>query len=173
METTEKKSYERSYLCEKIIEECYDSIVVTDAEGRYIIANKATEECMGLSKEEILGKRPGDMMAQHIYTNSTILESMRTKKTVTGLVNVRGVNRLSTSLPFLDENGNVLGFFNEPVQFEVKGVLELIGPKTICLQGGMGGTYVKTTGQAGEGILTIENAQTGKICEHFQVAREE
>lgn len=73
----------------------------------------------------------------------------------------------------LDENGNVLGFFNEPVQFEVKGVLELIGPKTICLQGGMGGTYVKTTGQAGEGILTIENAQTGKICEHFQVAREE
>ncbi len=32
-------------------------------------------------------------------------------------------------------------FFNEPVQFEVKGVLELIGPKTICLQGGMGGTY--------------------------------
>ena len=73
----------------------------------------------------------------------------------------------------LDENGNVLGFFNEPVQFEVKGVLELIGPKTICLQGGMGGTYVKTTGQAGEGILIIENAQTGKICEHFQVAREE
>ncbi len=71
----------------------------------------------------------------------------------------------------LDENGNVLGFFNEPVQFEVKGVLELIGPKTICLQGGMGGTHVKTTGQAGEGILTIENAQTGKICEHFQVAR--
>ena len=65
------------------------------------------------------------------------------------------------------------GFFNEPVQFEVKGVLELIGPKTVCLQGGMGGTYVKTTGQAGEGILTIENAQTGKICEHFQVAREE
>ena len=52
-------------------------------------------------------------------------------------------------------------FANEPVQFEVKGVLELIGPKTICLQGGMGGTYVKTTGQAGEGILTIENAQTG------------
>ena len=74
---------------------------------------------------------------------------------------------------FLDENGNVLGFFNEPVQFEVKGVLELIGPKTICLQGGMGGTYVKTTGQAGEGIMTIENAQTGKICELFQVAREE
>ena len=107
MEEAEKNTLEHSYLCEKIIEECYDSIVVTDAEGRYIIANKATEECMGLTKEEILGKRPSDMMAQHIYTNSTILESMRTKKTVTGLVNVRGVNRLSTSLPFLDEQGNV------------------------------------------------------------------
>mgnify|MGYP000119993828 FL=1 len=107
MDTNRTNGYEHSYLCEKIIEECYDSIVVTDADGRYIIANKATEECMGLSKEQILGKRPDDMMAKHVYTNSTILEAMRTKKTVTGLVNVRGVNRLSTSLPFLDEQGNV------------------------------------------------------------------
>lgn len=68
----------------------------------------------------------------------------------------------------LDENGNVLGFFNEPVQFEVKGVLELIGPKTICLQGGMGGTYVKTTGQAGEGILTIEKRRRGKSVNIFR-----
>ncbi len=35
----------------------------------------------------------------------------------------------------------------------------------------MGGTYVKTTGQSGQGTLIIESAQTaGEICEHFQVA---
>ena len=97
------------------------------------------------------------------HANARYFESVKTL----------AASELTVMLRALDENGNVLGFFNEPVQFEVKGVLELIGPKTICLQGGMGGTYVKTTGQAGEGILTIENAQTGKICEHFQVAREE
>ncbi len=80
MDTNRTNGYEHSYLCEKIIEECYDSIVVTDADGRYIIANKATEECMGLSKEQILGKRPDDMMAKHIYTNSTIWKPCAPKK---------------------------------------------------------------------------------------------
>lgn len=73
----------------------------------------------------------------------------------------------------LDENDNVLSFFNEPVQFQVEGALELVGPKIICLQGGMGGTYVKTTGQTGEGILTITNEQTGEVCKHFQVTLNE
>lgn len=73
----------------------------------------------------------------------------------------------------LDENDNVLSFFNEPVQFQVEGALELVGPKIICLQGGMGGTYVKTTGQTGEGILKITNEQTGEVCKHFQVTLNE
>lgn len=73
----------------------------------------------------------------------------------------------------LDENDNVLNFFNEPVQFQVEGALELVGPKIICLQGGMGGTYVKTTGQTGEGILKITNEQTGEVCKHFQVTLNE
>ena len=38
----------------------------------------------------------------------------------------------------LDENGNVLGFFNEPVQFEVKGVLELIASKDHMFTGRYG-----------------------------------
>ena len=98
---------------------------------------------------------------------------LEVKVSAHNLIEGRTYDMAAVRIRALDENGNVLGFFNEPVQFEVKGVLELIGPKTICLQGGVGGTYVKTTGQAGEGILTIENAQTGKICEHFQVVREE
>ncbi len=98
---------DKSTLYEKIIDESYDSITVSDSEGRFIIANKATVECMQIPKEQILGKTPTELIGDCVYNTSTILEALRTKQTVTGIVNVRGINRLSTSLPFLDEDGNV------------------------------------------------------------------
>lgn len=70
-----------------------------------------------------------------------------------------------------DENGNLLSFFNESVQFFVEGPVELIGPGVISLQGGMGGTYLKTTGKApGMAKLRIENSQTEPIELEFTVA---
>lgn len=45
-----------------------------------------------------------------------------------------------------DQNGNVCPFFTEPVTFETTGPIEIIGPKTVSLQGGFGGVYVKTVG---------------------------
>ena len=62
-----------------------------------------------------------------------------------------------------DEYGNLLSFFNEPVSFEVSGPVELIGPSVISLEGGMGGTYIKTTGECGEARLVIRNAQTEPV----------
>ena len=58
-----------------------------------------------------------------------------------------------------DEHGNTLTFANDPVMLEASGVLELIGPSVVSLQGGMGGTYVRTTGEAGEGTLTIRTPE--------------
>lgn len=62
-----------------------------------------------------------------------------------------------------DENGNVLSFFNEPVSFGLEGPAELIGPWTASLQGGMGGTYIKTTGESGSVTLVITNSQTEPV----------
>ena len=61
----------------------------------------------------------------------------------------------------VDENGNLLPYFQEPVQLKCEGALELIGPDIISLQGGMGGTYVKTIGKIGSGKLMISNRQAG------------
>ena len=71
-----------------------------------------------------------------------------------------------------DEYGNLLSFFNEPVSFEVSGPVELIGPSVISLEGGMGGTYIKTTGEYGEARLVIRNAQTEPVELHFAAAAE-
>lgn len=102
-----KLKYSKNYLYEKIIKESFDALCVTDSEGRFIIVNTATCDSMGLSEEEILGKTPEELIGRSIYGNSTILEAMKTKKTVTGLVNVRGVYRLSTSVPCFDDQGNL------------------------------------------------------------------
>ncbi|MBP3234141.1 MAG: glycoside hydrolase family 2 protein [Eubacterium sp.] len=55
----------------------------------------------------------------------------------------------------VDDNGNVLHFANDPISLSTIGPIEVIGPSIISLQGGMGGTYVKTTGKAGEAKLII------------------
>lgn len=62
-----------------------------------------------------------------------------------------------------DEVGNILPVYNDPITLEVSGQLELIGPSIISLNGGMGGTYVKTTGESGEGKLTIRSGNAGEV----------
>lgn len=57
------------------------------------------------------------------------------------------------------QNGNLLSFYNEPLKLEAAGELETIGGNVIGLQGGMGGTYVKTTGKPGTGTLKISSAR--------------
>ena len=68
-----------------------------------------------------------------------------------------------------DEFGNQLPFFNDPVTFSVEGPVEIIGPSTVALSGGMGGTYIKTTGKSGEGTVTISGGQTEDITIGFTV----
>lgn len=69
----------------------------------------------------------------------------------------------------LDENGNLLSFFHQPVQLEVQGNAELIGPRMISLQGGMGGTYVKTAGTPGKAVLKIKTAQAEEVNLIFEI----
>jgi beta-galactosidase len=61
----------------------------------------------------------------------------------------------------VDQNGNLLPYYQEPIGLYVTGDLALIGPSIISLKGGMGGTYIKSMGKTGVGQLTVKfiNAQ--------------
>ena len=65
----------------------------------------------------------------------------------------------------VDENGNTLYYYNDPVLLKLEGDAELIGPKVIGLSGGMGGTYVKSIGKAGKATLTVCDANGTELCE--------
>ena len=68
-----------------------------------------------------------------------------------------------------DEHGNILPFSNEPLSLKTSGPIELIGPSLITLNGGMGGTYVKTTGKTGKAKLTIKTADGDASVIEFKV----
>ena len=68
-----------------------------------------------------------------------------------------------------DQNGNRLPFFNEAVTADITGAAEIIGPKTVILRGGSGGTYIKTIGKSGEAALTLAYGEGCKAAIHFTV----
>lgn len=69
----------------------------------------------------------------------------------------------------VDDHGNVLPFYQEPVHLITEGDISIIGPDTIALQGGMGGTYVKSTGRSGRGALLLQSQTAGEIRIPFQI----
>lgn len=69
----------------------------------------------------------------------------------------------------VDDHGNVLPFYQEPVHLIAEGDISIIGPDTIALQGGMGGTYVKSTGRSGRGALLLQSQTAGEVRIPFQI----
>jgi beta-galactosidase len=69
----------------------------------------------------------------------------------------------------IDENGNKLPYYQEPIVLKTWGAIELIGPEVISLKGGMGGTYIKTIGEKGEGGITLKQADLGVTEIKFNV----
>ena len=55
----------------------------------------------------------------------------------------------------LDGNGNIAPYAMLPVSYETEGVIEVVGPKVSTAEGGMTGTYIRTTGRKGKGKLTV------------------
>ena len=70
----------------------------------------------------------------------------------------------------VDEFGNVAPYAQLPVIFSMEGPAELVGPKAVTAEGGMCGTYIRTTGKTGTARLTIATAQTEVVFLEFQVS---
>ena len=69
----------------------------------------------------------------------------------------------------VDDHGNVLPFYQEPVRLITEGDISIIGPDTIAIQGGMGGTYVKSLGRSGQGALLLQSLTAGEVRIPFQI----
>lgn len=79
------------------------------------------------------------------------------KVSSTSLIEGKSYDVASLRFRVLDENGNVATYSNEILYLSALDGIEIIGSDVITLQGGMGGTYVKTNGKAKTGTLMIDN----------------
>ena len=91
----------------------------------------------------------------HIAKGPMERKALHAEADRTELVEGKTYDVAAVRIRLVDEYGNTLPFANDAVALKTNGTVELIGPEIITLQGGMGGTYVRTTGEAGEGSLTL------------------
>ena len=70
----------------------------------------------------------------------------------------------------LDEDGNLAPYAQLPVKLSLSGEAELAGPDVAVLEGGSGGTYVRTNGKAGSAVLTVSTPQTQDASIHFSIS---
>jgi beta-galactosidase len=73
----------------------------------------------------------------------------------------------------LDENGNLASYAQLPISFALSGPAELIGPSEAAAEGGMTGTYLKTSGEKGRAVLTITSPQTESVQLIFNITGED
>lgn len=69
----------------------------------------------------------------------------------------------------VDENENLIPFYQEPLRIEVEGPVSVIGDDIISLKGGMGGFYIKTTGEKGSVKVRLINPQIETVELEFEV----
>ncbi len=72
----------------------------------------------------------------------------------------------------LDEQGNLAPYAQLPLQLEVSGPVELVGPSLVTAEGGMCGCYLRSVGQTGTACFRVSAAQAGTVSLELQVRKE-
>ena len=57
---------------------------------------------------------------------------------------------------------NVLPYDNSIINIETNGIVDVIGPKSVALQGGQIAFWVKTVGKTGKAVITVSSEKLGK-----------
>ena len=71
-----------------------------------------------------------------------------------------------------DEYHNLASYAQLPLNLITTGPIEIVGPNTVVTEGGMTGTYIKTTGEEGEAVLTISTPDCSAMTIHFTITKE-
>jgi PAS domain S-box-containing protein len=95
---------------ETIFEASADGIWVTDATGRIIALNRASERLNGIKAQEVLGQNVSIMLERDIVDRNLTPEVIRTKQPLSIMQFIKRTGRylLLTGTPAFDEDGNLL-----------------------------------------------------------------
>ena len=95
--------------------------------------------------------------------------SLEIKAYKTHLIEEESYDVSAIRIRAVDEYGNTLYYSSEPIVATTEGPVQVLGPSVTSLKGGMGGIYVKTTGERGDAKLTISSPSFGEAAVDFKV----
>lgn len=101
--------------------------------------------------------RDGEVIAQVVKTPSKEV-MLRVTADRLQLEESNSYDVATVHVEAIDEYGNHLPYYQEPLMLETDGCIALIGPTVVSMKGGFAGTYVRTIGCKGSGSLTISGA---------------
>ena len=88
---------------------------------------------------------------------------------VTVLEEKQSYDMAAIRIRIMDKYGNIAPYAQLPVKLTLEGEAELVGPDVVTAEGGMTGTYIRTTGKSGTAKLTVSTEQTEPITIDFSV----
>ena len=88
---------------------------------------------------------------------------------VTVLEEKQSYDMAAIRIRIMDKYGNIAPYAQLPVKLSIEGAAELVGPDVVTAEGGMTGTYIRTTGKSGTAKLTVSTEQTKPITIDFSV----
>ena len=71
-----------------------------------------------------------------------------------------------------DERGNRIPTAMDPILLTTEGPIQVVGPRAVSLEGGAFGTYVRTVGETGTGVLTLSSPTLGSCKLTFTIIPE-
>ncbi|WP_243450268.1 sigma 54-interacting transcriptional regulator [Desulfosporosinus sp. Sb-LF] len=104
-----RKSIEKQFLLQKIIDNSSDALFVTDRFGNVLLANKGAAQFVGYKVEEMIGRNVEEYIQEGLYDWSPTIKATKTRSIVLGNVrNNHGVQYMVTSNPIMDENNEIV-----------------------------------------------------------------
>ncbi len=115
------------------------------------------------------GEKDGKVVSTLIRTPSAKLH-LEVKASKVALQEAACYDMAAIRIRIVDENGCAAPYAQLPVTLQLEGEAELVGPAVVTAEGGMCGTYVRTTGKPGTAWLTVSTEQTEPVTLAFTIA---
>ena len=111
----------------------------------------------------------GDQVAASVTCCPSAKLHLEVTPSTTTLEEKHSYDMAAIRIRVLDEYGNIAPYAQIPVKLSIEGAAELVGPDVVTLEGGMTGTYIRTTGQSGIAKLAVSTNQTKPVTLEFLV----
>ena len=134
-----------------------------DLYGKYI-GNWGGEATVG----RVDAVTEGKVVASKTYCPNTQLR-LEVTPSATELQEKASYDVAALRIRVVDANDNTASYAQIPVKLTLEGEAELVGPDILAAEGGMCGTYIRTTGKSGAAKLNISTTQTDSVTIAFTI----